>query len=446
MHRYWALFLSLFLGVLLAACEEPENVNDGLIDNPNVQREDTFSLSLQTEVLEAAEIQNAPFFFMFGSWRDPHMGHIDARTYTEMGLFSERTSLAESGDPASLTYDSLVFKLDIFNIVGNPASPMRIKIYELAEAMKASTEYTIADSVPVKPAPIGETVVQNLDPAGKNDISIQLDDELGQRLMELDSTDLASDDNFKEVFKGISIEAEPLNPDEENAIYRAQMVAQDSVKFSFMQLHYTESTDSGDFARSYTFAPEAGSGNNSISEGFNAFERTGLQGTPLQQAIDQPGAAEHLFMQAGAPVVLSGRLSSESLRSIGRGGINQAELRLYMDFEEQDTTTDQYSPISTTAIYENAANGEGPLFDRGVLAQNGLSTNSLDNGGYFTMDITPYVQEIASGNIENNGFWLYPVQRNLLNWYLRRGVLHGPASPDTARRPELILYFTSPAN
>ncbi len=223
----FALFFLLGSMIVLSSCQkEPDLIGMGLqsdneklglgfSDSTTIIAYSVFDDSLRTDNYSAS---------LFGTYNDPIFGTTTASIFTQYRLSSLSPNF-----PIAASLDSLILYLPYsgsYQADNKLASisPLQLKVYEVADKMYIDSIYYSDRMLNVKTAEIGNlaftpkpndsSIIDGVKSAPV--LKIKLSDTpdgiaLGKALLAAPSADLADNDKFTALFKGLFIKAFPLN-------------------------------------------------------------------------------------------------------------------------------------------------------------------------------------------------------------------------------------------
>lgn len=394
-------------------------------DQLNVQT-DTFTLTTNTlleDSLRSDELSNN----MLGSYHDPTFGEVDASIYTQIRLSSFNPNFG-----AFPVIDSVVLSMKIAGHYGN-VSPLTFDVLQLTEKLSKDSAYytnsskatgvsliksgfeTFTPSLTAEPVIDGNT----LDPQ----IRIRLNESFGDDIVTASvNGDLASDTSFANYFKGILIQASnPSGPDQ-GGVYLLDLVHTDSK----ITIYYHNSAD--------TLKYEMPINDNCAR--FTHIDHD-YTGTPIEQQIQTPSLGNTFFyVQAGAGVVSNIVLDNIlDLRNQGNIIINKAELVLPV----QHYSISPYTPPLKLIAF--GLNSDGEIYSMPDFIFPGTSVfggNYDDSKKAYVFNIVRYVQDIVTGDLENNPIRIASTSSSVS---VNRVIMSGKNSPNR-EKPYLKVYYT----
>ena len=222
-HHSTALIgLALMIGMLaFASCKKsPETIGNNLVSDDNyiaIYHTDTTEIVCHS-YLDSAATSNATNALL-GAMRDPVFGTSEAGFYTQF-----RPSVAGQSFGNSPVVDSLVLQLCLIDYYGDTTVLQTAHAYELTDSLSFETTYynhsTVAtgsvdhaNGYQFRPHPRTKVHHIGTDTLAQPIIRIPLSQELGNYLVNLDTTAYSRPDLFKQYFKGLYVTCSPANLD-----------------------------------------------------------------------------------------------------------------------------------------------------------------------------------------------------------------------------------------
>lgn len=220
LKAYKTLFFALGALVLLhCSCKKsPNTIGNDLIDKNNyinVYHTDTAVIEAYAflDTVSTKNLSNA----LLGSQSDPVFGTTEAGFYTQLRISSVDHRFGQ--DPV---FDSLVFQLYYGGYYGDTTTMQTLHVYELADTLSTTASYYNYSEVPVKtvdhangfqfkPRPLTKSNIVGSDTIAKPILRIPLSAELGNLLINLDSTAYSEPDLFKASFPGLYLTCDAVN-------------------------------------------------------------------------------------------------------------------------------------------------------------------------------------------------------------------------------------------
>jgi Domain of unknown function (DUF4270) len=351
----WLIFPILVY--FLSACERPQGIGFQLVPQGNVEVYFTDTLTVDASTILAKEVVTGNSgVILVGQYIDPVLGRVTATPFFEitppLSTGSAKIAL-DQADKTEIAYDSLVLNLGLASVYGNLQTTQTIRIHELTDSIKntSNTTYFNNNSVAYNPTSLATITFKASDLEKNRGLRIKLNDHPGfanfiRQVTRL-SEDSATRDRFLEEIKGWAIV-----PDAgENG--SVVSFAAGSINTT-LTLFYTKTTATEKKNLSYTFFPGFGDYFHQITGDKSGTALSNLT-TPLQ-AINSQQTNNLSFIQAGLGVQT--KLSFPSLlnlRKLGNVAINKAELII----KPLLSSTDVYSaPI---ALYMYEANSDNDI-------------------------------------------------------------------------------------
>ena len=222
-HHSTALIgLALMIGMLaFASCKKsPETIGNNLISDDNyiaIYHTDTTEI-LCHSYLDSVATSN-PTNALLGAMRDPVFGTTEAGFYTQF-----RPSVAGQSFGNNPVVDSLVLQLCLVGYYGDTTVMQTVHAYELTDSLSYEASYyshstvatgniDYANGYQFSPRPNTKVQIIGTDTVAQPIIRIPLSQELGNQLINLDTTAFSRPDLFKQHFKGIYVTCAPVSLD-----------------------------------------------------------------------------------------------------------------------------------------------------------------------------------------------------------------------------------------
>lgn len=374
---------------------------------------------------------------LLGSLNDPDFGS------TNVDFAAQYRLLSYPDFGTNTVVDSVRLYLYYRNIYGDTLTAQHFSVYEMIESLDPNIDYT--QDVDLKSMASDELIGEiwhtpkvELDSSGTSvdtlfqSIVISIDNEIGERLVNLDSTILASNDSLLSYFKGLLVETEKVTTD------IGTILTLETASASRLVVYYNNEENAVDQDTIYTSFIIT---DNSVRVNHveHDYSSTSFYGELNQEVIP----AEFLYVQPTGG--LKSRILIDGLETwkdsvIIRGndtikyGINKAELIFKIDTLESEM--DQFAPPNQLLLTFVDDDGDeklpsdyyfSPAFYGGFL-----------NSDYeYHFNITQHLQAIIDGDVGNNGFYLSTGRRT---YYANRAILRGSEQTDGIRL--LITYST----
>ncbi len=393
------LILTILFFVFFSACKKDfERIGLGLQpeqDNLKVEFSDTTTIVAYSVLVDSVNTTGLTSNLL-GSIMDPVFGLSTASIYAQFRL---STADPDFGDNPVL--DSLVLFLSTESAYGDTSTQQTIRIFELDEAMKFDTAYYSNQEIANTgielanytycPKPNTKVVAgeDTLSPHIRINIS-DFSTELGEKILNADSTYLASNTDFVDFFKGLYITVDDVASN--GAIVFFKLTS----SLSKMTLYYQndeEDSLSYDIVISSYSARFNHYDHNNYLDASPAFQYQVLYGgTSLGESI--------LYLQpmAGVKTKITFPYLQNWLDS-GNILINQA--RLWITPAETESDNDLPSTLALIKINEEGK-GEFVIDQYEGESYFGGYYDSTYSG--YNFRISRYIQDLLTDNIEKNEF------------------------------------------
>lgn len=391
-----------------------------------VTRTDTFSIIALTQEEDSARGDIKGTLQLLGSYSDPTFGVAKSSIYTQFILPSSDVDFG-----TSTQLDSVVLSLrtkGFYGKVKKYGGEQTIKVYKLTEDLP-DTIYT-NNTFAVDPTAIGE--LQFL-PAPTDSIylegikttpqiRVRLSDDFGNAL--LNSSSLSDNETFLDEFKGLFITVE--NPNQAvgtGAIIYTELAS----AVSRVSLYYSNSTE--DSLR-FDFLI------NSDARWSELFEHDRTNATEITDQLgDSTLGQEKVYIQS--MYSLKSKLYFPTLLNLpdkDKIVVNKAEL--VCTTLDDGHTTYFPPPAKLSLAYKDAEGTLKAVPDilKGETYFGGLLNSSKE----YRFNLAFYVQDLLSGEIENNGLYLLNTG-NLVN--ANRTAIQGPDTTNVSPM-KLVLTYT----
>jgi hypothetical protein len=422
----WDRKAGLILGLALftLACEEPGEIGLEInpengsfvaryfeipVDNSIIQQEDVLSGSrTRIDFNHVNQLPTSDGRLLVGGYNTPEFGTFNSRSFSN--IYFTRFGFTSNG----FTFDSLVFSIKVDYIYGDDFfGNKRIAVHELSEEIQLDSVYLTKNSTPYFPDPIGEFNfnVSAFDTILVDTIfSTRLSDEFGMKLFDKageDSITFFDNRVFREFFKGIA-----LVSDESNGMV-AGIHAESQSTFMRMYFHNEEDTTFLDltvdgFTRDTTIV-----GTDTTYKVINltryynniSLDKSGsaIAGIPGYYTEFQTND-DFTYIQASSGVFTKLDFSKyfEFLDTVSNLVINRAELILpvknYQNYLQPSFGFDLYLTDDSNRFLEVDVQGSKQYLTIGSVTYTG---NTGENRGQYEGNITPYIQGLTLGQIDN---------------------------------------------
>ena len=284
-HSTALICLALMIGILaFASCKKsPKTIGNNLISNDNyidIYHTDTAEIICHS-YLDSVATSNVTSTLL-GAMRDPIFGATEAGFYTQF-----RPSVAGQNFGSNPVVDSLVLQLCLTGYYGDTMVMQTVQAYELTDTLSYETTYynhsTVAmgnvdhaNGYQFRPHPRTKVHLIGTDTVSQPIIRIPLSQELGNNLVNLDTTAYSRPDLFKQYFKGLYLTCAPVSLD--GAISSINLT---NNTYTLLQLYYHNAA-TPDKPKRYDFYVTTS------DTYFNHFDHDYTQGSPefVSQLLD----------------------------------------------------------------------------------------------------------------------------------------------------------------
>ena len=441
MLKYLVAVILLFS--FLFACNDPASISTGVIasDELNLIFENDFELTATTTE-EDSVLTYIPGSsnerYPCGIFNDPSFGQTAAELFLQF-RYPINPDIPNFEDA---TVDSLILHLglaDTDRIYGDSLQSFEFEVYEVTEDMENVENYYSNQSFETEAMPLGsfsvdselsnnmtETrfffqdtiIVDTLNPQ----VSLELDNTLAERLINLDSLARMSNTNFLEVFKGLNIRPVSTN---DGMISFAFEQATSTTRITYFTGRMTLYYQKDGVPREYSWVVDPSFSTQVINYSSD------LTGAPIQEAIDDPDIGNDLLYLQG----YSGtnvKVAIDGWQSLSDVIVNRAELEVFARISEED---EALYPLPDQLIVSELLDDQLVFVrDFSLASLPGLdiddaggSIELVEEGIYkYSLNISTHFQEILDGEVGNEIFLrLFPKPFNV-----RRVILLGPEDPD----------------
>ncbi len=446
------LIILLTSCVLFFNCNDPARINTGVVDQEdlNISLKEDFILTATTTAEDSVitySPDNRHERYPCGIFEDPEFGITNAQLFFQI-RYPITFSIPDFEDA---TADSLVLHLGLAEsdpIYGDSTETHDFEVYEVVEEMDNAVNYYSNQSFETESTPLASfsaspnfnrefdistfyfadtAIVDTLSP----EISVKLDDALGDRLLALDSAQLQSNTEFLQVLNGINIR--PVSTNKGLTSFRFENTGTYSGINYYtgrLSLYYTKDG----VQREYSWVVDP-----TFSTKVINYDQD-VSGAPIEDAIDNENIGqESLYIQGfdgtNAKIKIEGWDFPDDLI------VNKAELEVYAEIEPEN---EELYPLPPQMILSEDVEGTLSFIrDFSLAAQFGNLTTSggqieeVEEGLYrYTLNISSHLQEIFDGDVSNEVFLrLFPKPSNV-----RRVIVHGPGHDTYPMK--LVLTYT----
>ena len=427
---HWILFS--ILAVVLINCSDPTAIGTDLLEQDLVEVGFTDTLTLNSKTMTPRRTLtftppiigqfntstfNQPSTYLFGNLQDPIFGNTKSEIYVQpekqSNAFDDQGNVILNPDFSDSTLDSIVLVLpyDTNSFYGSFEQQLEIEIYRLTE-QPMSQDYFTDQTFAFRPTPIAtksfrpslDSVEVILPIASENSfdtlklvpqLRIPLPNELGEELIDLDTSFYSDDDAFFDYFKGLYFKTNINNSGLVGFLLNRAVGG--------MEVYYKQR----DTAQVYQFGfyTDAVRTTNITHDHNDAIINSFLSSTATSDSL--------IFVQGAAGTL--GKIVIPNISQFEDAIINKAELEISLaNLPQDDTST--YKPIEQLSFYQTLNDGTlEPLEDLSIIitgsAQSrtitietfggGLEEVDEDTPNRYLMNITAAVQEMVNNNIKN---------------------------------------------
>ncbi len=380
-------------------CKDPTIKDKSLVNGPddllNLDFVDTFTVWSKT-VTEDPYVSDGSSYGVVGSMGDPIFGKTVCGFYVQYRLTQNGTLFGTNPE-----IDSCVFCLVAQDKYGKNDVPTNIAIYELAEGLGPGITtgiYKTNESFGVIGSPIGlaSNSIINIDDSVSvlgemlaPQLRVKLSNAFGQRILNSDSTTLANNDNFINIFKGVYITSQgPIG----NGVVYPLLAA------SKITLYYHNSSSDSlkvDFPIT------------SSSVRVNHYDHVYSPNIQLAK-LSAASSDSIIYVQSGAGVKT--KITFPFISNFPKGiAINKAELIITKwdgDIYGSDSIYPAPSLITVQKINTIGGAENFSDFDRNGLATSKVVTDANGSRTVYSFNVTQHMQQVISGAYPNNGFYI----------------------------------------
>lgn len=269
--------MALMIGIMaFASCKKsPETIGNNLISDDSfisIYHTDTTEIICHS-YLDSVATDNATSALL-GAMHDPVFGNTEAGFYTQF-----RPSVAGQSFGNNPVVDSLVLQLCLVGYYGDTTVMQTVHAYELTDSLVFEDSYYSHSTVATGsidhangyqfcPRPKTKVHIIGSDTVTQPIIRIPLSQELGNQLVNLDTTAYSRPDRFKQHFKGLYVTCAPVGLD--GAISSINLT---NNTYTLLQLYYHNAA-TPDKPMRYNFYVT------SSDAYFNHFDHDYTQGSP----------------------------------------------------------------------------------------------------------------------------------------------------------------------
>ena len=384
------LLLTFSLLLLVVSCEESSFI--GLEVQPSADRFTVKSYRdnmIGSSVLERDSILAVDHAeSLLGVHHDPVFGRVKASFLTQAGIFE----LVNFGEQP--VFDSLILYLHVKGYYGIGTDPQEITVYEITETIDPDSAY-YSNLDPGSMIDAQDKLAIHTVRMSEGDTLIRIpitSARFQDKLLYAPATATQSLEDFLAYFKGLYVTAEL--PAGEGSVFNIDL---NSVS-SKMSLYYRRS-DTLDTSTRYDYII------NINANRINLFDRD-YTSAVFYDIIGETGTGDSFTYVQGASGVLT-RLDFNNIKTWRDSipvSINLAQL--YLPVDETDVDYQKYPAPRRLVLFER--DEEGRYF--GVIdltiGDNYFGGSFNSEGGYYSMNITNWVQAILNGRRDNTSLYI----------------------------------------
>ena len=427
----------LLLSVLVWGCQKGDQTL-GINMLPGVKVLDTRyhqdKASITTSIFSDPKIRvDRPQYNLLGSFNDPLFGRTDASFAAQFRILFYHPDYK-----ASALLDSIVLRMTYKKIYGDTVSRQTIQVFELTNSLNYGTKYlssfNLKSLASTEPIGIGSFIPKFRTDSLKTDttlqiVNVRLSTSFGNRLLEIDSLDMTSNEKFLNVFKGLYISSTSLSR-------RGTLVSIFNTKISTESLdtrptiilYYHDPVLKRDtLGYAYYVTP------NSANVASYVHDYTLARFLPNLDKVDNPDSL--IYIQPTGGIRSKTTLPNLSTwKDSTNYIINKATLTFHVDTVMSDYRRYAMPTRLYLKLINDAGEEEFPKDSELSSAYYGGFYDAAS--GTYSFNIAQHLQQLIVGTIKNNGFYLVHPDRNS---NAQRVVLKGMKSSKPA---ELNVTYT----
>ena len=407
------LTLSVITLFIISSCNKSSIL--GLeVQPPNdligAEYQDTLTLLTQTiqeDTLKTSGIASV----MIGKYVDPIFGETSSSLYTQLRMFANAPTFGNTP-----VCDSVVLSLVYAGSYGKKIRTEQIlSVYELDAAMDINASYYSKSEIATNPTdlanfkfipkPTDSVVIDTNKYKSAPQLRVKLPAALGQKILDKQNTsDLATNDNFMQFFKGLKITTENTTG---QAASEGNLL-QFRTDYSSMAIYFNYKNDSNKVVHSVYYLSLA---NVARFMKFNHDFSKAIPDVQNQVLQTQPPLTNDVCYAQGA-AGLKTKIKIPNLVSWGKKdfiGINRAELIVTAISSIKDTFAIPGSMVlygigndGTSSYFLPDAYDGTDYFGGSVKVDSTVTPNITT----YKFTITRYIQQVISGRLLNNGLHL----------------------------------------
>lgn len=413
----------LFTGIFLGCKKHQNGLGTDVLDPNSLLASggvDTFTLITSSFYEDSSRTDNQAFG-MVGAYLDPKFGVMSASVYTQFRL----VGIVHYFPTDVFRIDSCILALEYGGFYGKPTA-QTFEVYQLADQVYVDSSYfrssyinhatgnLIAPEFNATITPDFASIVKigpNLDTLDPQ-LRLRLDTNWAQSLLAeaRDGIGFSSNENFLTYFKGLHIKVANETPSYGGSITYFRMTDPDSK----LTIYYHENND--------TVQSQFDIVLNSSGKYFNHVEIDNA-GTPVDQVVTNGTLNNQQEFYAQANHV-KGHIDVPGIDQLSKKAlIHDALLVLPIEYQTGEYLTPPETIIVTYKVGE-LVYGSSATYDNTYKA--------------YVVDVRPYIQAVALGQIENLGLSVYPSN---MGGSADRLIING-RNTFNKTKPSLILKYT----
>lgn len=434
--EYFTLLIFILLLLLFAQCSKPAGTIGAVIQPENsklkLKYTDTASIYAYSQAQDTIRTDHL-ITNMMGSYNDPVFGSTLAGFYMQFLL-----SIPKHDFGTNPQLDSLVIQLAYGgNNYGDTNTLFTAHVYEMLDTISNDTIYYSNKVIPVGstdfanysfvPNPVDSSVIEGdtIAPVLRFSLSEQ-SPELGNKLLNASSDDMAKNDAFLEYFKGLFITVEPVY--QTGSLISFDLTSPDTKLIIFYR------NDSIDSLRYNYVTTTTAARVNRFSHNFNnadlSFRQQVMNG-------DTALGKEKFYLQGAAGVRTIIKIPNmKGWREQGVLAINEAKLVLTGAEEEP-----LYGAPPQLVLYEIQEDGKNQFLEDQSFGDDYFGGVYMSSTNSYVFRITQYIQSLISDTTKiDYGLSLYVSKP----WYNpQRFIFNGNDTTFQEKRLKLEILYTN---
>ena len=422
----------------LASCKKsPETIGNNLIsdnDYIGIYHTDTVAITCHS-YLDSIGTKNVTYALL-GSMNDPVFGLTQAGFCTQFHLSAEGQSFGEQP-----VLDSLVLQLSLSGYYGDTLAMQTVHAYMLTDTLSSQESYYNYTEVPYdvvdqangfqfRPHPKTRMHIVGNDTINNPIVRIRLSDELGNYLMGLPAEAYSKPDLFKQLFKGLRLQCDPVGGDGNISYFNLTVNT-----LTQLQLYYHDAATTGNPMRYNYYVTSA-------DTYFNQFEHDYLQGDAAFVSQVMEGdtllGQDVIYTQTMGGVRVKITFPniphwSDTLEEGSHIVVNDAKLILPAVLADSSV----YSAPNMMVLVGFNADGETTLLPDYLEGSSYFGGTFNATTRSITFRISEYMQRLVQQKTKNYGLSL---GINGAGYGAQRLILNGPDAPEEQRMRLEMTY------